>query len=65
VGTDVFRSQTWNHWENAELVAHIPVHAAEVVEDTNATGDWYVTSGGIYQGGLKMARLHWTDGLGP
>ena len=62
VGTDVFRSTRWDHWENADLVAHLPVHAAEVVQDTS--GDWNVTSGGINQGGLKMARLHWNDGLG-
>ncbi|GAA3544042.1 hypothetical protein GCM10022222_29610 [Amycolatopsis ultiminotia] len=58
-GTDVYRSGTPFHFENAGLVAHFPAHAAEVVQDH--TG-WYTSHAGWEQGGLYLAALTWQHG---
>jgi beta-fructofuranosidase len=60
VGTDVFRSGEWNHWDARDLVAHISAHAAEVACDEHE--QWYVSSAGIRQGGLYLAPIRWADG---
>ncbi|HEY4063042.1 MAG TPA: family 43 glycosylhydrolase [Puia sp.] len=59
VGTDVFRSSRWDHFENAGYVGHLPVHAPEIVKDTD--GQWYISHGGMTQGGLYITRLKWND----
>jgi beta-fructofuranosidase len=60
-GTDVFVSDTPDHWEPANLVGHIPAHAAEVVRDSG--GKWYVSRAGWGRGGVYLAPLEWHDGL--
>lgn len=60
-GTDVFVSDTPDHWDVANLVGHIPSHAAEVVRDVD--GKWYVSRAGWGQGGVYLAPLEWHDGL--
>jgi beta-fructofuranosidase len=59
VGSDVFKSRRFDRWTDADLVGHLAVHAAEVVEDDD--GRWYVSSAGIRQGGLFLSELHWSD----
>lgn len=56
VGTDVFASRDWRSWTDADLVGHIPAHAAELIE---ADGSWFVSSGGVGQGGLSLAPFEW------
>ena len=56
VGTDVFRSADPFDFEHAELVGHVPAHAAEVVVDGD---DWFITSAGWGEGGLFLAPLIW------
>ena len=58
VGTDVFAARDWRGWTDADLVGHIPAHAAELVE---ADGSWYVSSAGVGQGGLHLAPFRWLD----
>lgn len=58
VGTDVFRSRDPFDFHDAELVGHIPAHAAEVIQDGDG---WFVTSAGWGEGGLHLAPLHWPD----
>ncbi len=60
-GTDVFVSDALNHWDEANLVGHIPAHAAEVVRDTD--GKWYISRAGWGRGGVYLAPLQWHDGL--
>ncbi|MBN1782628.1 family 43 glycosylhydrolase [bacterium] len=60
-GTDVFRSDRWDRWENAGYAGHIPVHAAEIVRAVN--GDWYISRAGIKRGGLYLTKMIWLDGL--
>jgi beta-fructofuranosidase len=60
-GTDVFVSDTFDHWDVAYQVGHIPSHAAEVVRDVE--GKWYVSRAGWGQGGVYLAPLEWQDGL--
>lgn len=61
VGTDVFRSESWDRWTTRDHVGHIAAHAAEIVCDER--GDCYVSSAGIRQGGLYLGPISWTDGL--
>jgi beta-fructofuranosidase len=60
-GTDVFVSDTPDHWDVKNLVGHIPSHAAEVVRDVD--GKWYVSRAGWGQAGVYLAPLEWHDGL--
>ncbi|MBN1996199.1 family 43 glycosylhydrolase [candidate division KSB1 bacterium] len=60
-GTDVFRSNRWDHWENSDYVGHIAAHAPEILQDEH--GDWYVSRAGILRGGLYLTRMTWLDGL--
>lgn len=60
-GTDVFVSDALDRWDAANLVGHIPAHAAEVVRD--AEGKWYVSRAGWGRGGVYLAPLQWHDGL--
>jgi len=60
VGTDVFRSKDWRHWADSDFVGHLPVHAAEVIQDLD--GKLYVSSAGIEQGGLYLLPLFFDDG---
>lgn len=57
VGTDVFVSDTPYAWQLGDQVAHIPAHAAEVIQDEN--GLWYVSRAGWGQGGVDLAPLWW------
>jgi arabinan endo-1,5-alpha-L-arabinosidase len=59
VGTDVFRSSSFDRFTNADFVGHLPLHAAEVVQDDD--GKWYASSAGIRQGGLYLTPLTWDD----
>jgi arabinan endo-1,5-alpha-L-arabinosidase len=59
VGTDVFRSLSFNHFENSDFVVHLPLHAVEVVRDNDLR--WYVSSAGEIQGGLFITSLNWND----
>lgn len=56
-GTDVFRSASWRGWTNEDLVAHVPFHAPEVVNDED--GRWHISHCGIARGGLYLAPLEW------
>jgi beta-fructofuranosidase len=58
-GTDVFCSTRWDSWDDADLVAHLPVHAPEVVQTDD--GRWFISSGGIKRGGVHLAPLRWLD----
>ncbi len=60
-GTDVFRSDRWDHWENSDFVGHIPAHAPEITHDEN--GNWYISRAGILRGGLYLTRINWFDTL--
>jgi arabinan endo-1,5-alpha-L-arabinosidase len=59
VGTDVYRSGDFNHFENAGFIVHLPLHAAEVIRDND--GKWYISSAGEIQGGLFITSLFWND----
>jgi arabinan endo-1,5-alpha-L-arabinosidase len=59
VGSDVFKSRSFDRFTDADFVGHLAVHAAEVVQDVD--GRWYVSSAGIRQGGLYLSRLFWDD----
>ncbi|WP_328610607.1 glycosyl hydrolase family 32 [Amycolatopsis sp. NBC_00345] len=61
-GTDVHRSDSPFHFDNADLVTHFPAHAAEVVRDH--TG-WYASHAGWGQGGLYLAPITWARPGGP
>jgi hypothetical protein len=61
VGTDVYRSTSWNQWTNADYVGHIEAHAPEVIQDLN--GDWYISHAGVLQGGLFITPFYWLDGI--
>ncbi len=61
VGTDVFASNDPFEWHLEDNVGHINSHAAEVIRDVD--GSWYVSHGGVRQGGLYLAPLYWNDGL--
>ncbi|TDP94894.1 glycosyl hydrolase family 32 [Labedaea rhizosphaerae] len=56
VGTDVFRSSDPLHFDLADYAGHVPVHAAEVVEDG---GTWWATGAGSFEHGLYLAKLRW------
>ncbi len=60
-GTDVFMSDTWNHWTNADFVGWIDAHAPEIIKDND--GLWYISHCGVKQGGLYIRRMYWHDGL--
>ena len=60
-GTDVFRSDSWDQWENTDYVGHIPVHAPEIIRDENH--NWYISRAGILRGGLYLTKMTWLDGL--
>ncbi len=60
-GTDVFRSQNWNHWTNADFVGWVDAHAPEIIQDDE--GQWYISHCGILQGGLFIRRMTWQDGI--
>lgn len=53
-GTDVFSSSTWRSWSHQDLLGHLPLHAPEVIRDSD---DLYITHGGIGRGGLWLGRL--------
>jgi beta-fructofuranosidase len=59
VGTDVYRSLRFDHFENAGFVTHLPLHAAEVIQDRDRK--WYISSAGEIQGGLFITSLIWND----
>lgn len=61
VGTDVFRSKSWDHWNNADFAGHIKAHAPEIIQDIN--GDWFISHAGVLQGGLFITPLYWMDGI--
>jgi hypothetical protein len=60
-GTDVFRSQRWDRWTNADYAGHVKAHAPEAVEDEK--GAWFVSHAGIHQDGLYVAKMAWHDGI--
>ena len=55
--TDVFASDDWRRWTDADHVGRVACHAAELVEDGDGT--WYVSSAGVGQGGLSLAPFRW------
>jgi len=58
--TEVFVSRDPRRFTDADLVARIPAHAAEVVRDVD--GAYYVSHTGWWQGGTSLARLEFDDG---
>jgi hypothetical protein len=61
VGTDVYRSESWDHWENADYAGHIAAHAPEIIDDQE--GGWKISHCGILQGGLYIQTFEWHDGI--
>ena len=57
--SDVFRSPDPFQWQLSDEVGHIQAHPAEIVRDLD--GQWYVSKGGWYQGGVLLAPLTWLD----
>jgi hypothetical protein len=58
--TAVYRSTDPFHFDHAEKVTVLDVHAAEVVVDDQ---DWYITHAGWGQGGLWLAPLNWPSAV--
>ena len=61
VGTDVFRSESWNQWTNADFVGWVDAHAPEIILDDD--GQYYISHCGILQGGLYIRKMTWNDGI--
>src|ERR1044072_9349104 len=54
VGTDVFHSNDPLPFALADYAGHVPLHAAEVVDDG---GTWWATGAGSFEHGLYLAPL--------
>lgn len=61
VGTDVFRSESWDQWTNADFVGWIDAHAPEIILDDD--GQYYISHCGVLQGGLYIRKMTWNDGI--
>ncbi len=61
VGTDVFRSASWNQWTNADFVGWVDAHAPEIILDNDGLS--YISHCGVLQGGLYIRRMNWLDGI--
>ena len=58
-GTDVFVSNTPYKWGLDDKIAHLAVHAPEVILDVD--NKWYISHCGWAQGGVFLAPLTWSE----
>jgi len=58
-GTDIFRSEDPESWDNSDYIGHLEAHAAEIIQDSD--GQWYYSHSGIFRNGLYLGRLNWPE----
>lgn len=58
VDTKVYRSRDLFNWDIEDDVATLNAHAAEIIYEK---GKWYISSCGLFRGGLYLAPLTWHD----
>jgi len=59
IETAVYESDDPFSWSEAQRIASIPAHAAEVIETPE--GDTFISGAGWGMGGVYLARLEWAD----